>query len=133
MIGLRDIRFRRLGAALAGVGMYLQLAIAGLAMPVFAADSTPADALGEHALCLADAAVQHPGAPAEKGPAAPPHDHTAFCCLWHSPLGIAPQAALAPQPVAYVSAGHGESGATGIIPAPRRSPVNARAPPPRLS
>ena len=72
-----------------------------------------------------------PAAPADNAPVAPAHDHGALCCLWHTLPGVAPQAALAPLPVAYAARRAPTSPATPpFIPGPRRGPANARAPPP---
>src|SRR5271170_8107844 len=130
MIGLRDKSLRRLGASLAGLALYVQLAFAGWGMLATATPGEPADAFGGHALCLAavDGTTQ-PAAPTNDVPAAPAHDHAALCCLWHSLPGVTPQAALAPLPVAYAGLAHSEFGNTAFIPGPRRGPVNARAPP----
>jgi hypothetical protein len=130
MMGLRNKSLRRLGASLAGLALYMQLAFAGWGMLASAIPGEPADAFGGHALCLAgiDGAAQ-PAAPSDNAPASPTHDHAALCCLWHSLPGITPQAALAPLPVTYAGPAHGEFGDAPFIPGPRRGPANARAPP----
>jgi len=131
MIGSRDIRFRRLGAAMAALALYLQLAFAGWGMLALAAHGDPGDAFSEHALCLAGLGdTQQPTAPTDGAPSTPGHDHLAFCCLWHAAPGVAPQTAFLPQPIAYAAGGHHEPDTLAFTPAPRRSPVNARAPPP---
>jgi len=135
MIARRDRSFQRIGATLAGVALYVQLVFAGWGMLALAAAGAPIDALDGHALCLAgDAAALQPAAPADGGssPATPTHDHLAFCCLWHSLPGVAPQARPLPQPVAYaVVVPHGTGDATRL-PGPPRGPANARAPPPAV-
>lgn len=130
MIRLRDKSWRRVGASLAGLALYLQLAFASLGMLAATAPAGPADALAEHALCLAaqDGAAQ-PSAPADPAPAAPTHDHGAFCCLWHSLPGVQSVAAAVPLPVAYARLARLDAGETAFIPRPRRGPANARAPP----
>jgi len=130
MIGLRDPGMRRFGASLAGLALYLQLALAGSGMLPLATAGEPADAIGGHALCLAgDGGAAQPAAPADRAPIAPAHDHTAFCCLWHPLPGVAPQAAMAPLPIAYDSIALTERGDAAFIPGPRHGPANARAPP----
>jgi hypothetical protein len=127
MVGLRTQSLRRFGASLAGLALYLQLTFASWGM--LATPSEPADAFGGHALCLAGiGGTTQPTAPANT-PAAPAHDHAALCCLWHALPGVAPQAALAPLPVAYAGIAHSERGDTAFIPGPQRGPANARAPP----
>jgi hypothetical protein len=129
MIGLRDKRMRRFGAAIAGLAVYLQLAFASwglLALPMI---SDPTDVLGGHALCLAGATDASRPAPADPGPVAPAHDHFAFCCLWHSMPGLTPQAALTAVPVAYAAAMTAEGSTTVFHAAPLRGPAEARAPP----
>ena len=128
MMGLRDIRLRRLGAALAGAALYVQLAVVGFGLPLVASQQ-PADGFGEHALCLADAGAAPPASPADSGPAAPAHEHGIFCCLWHSPAAVAPQAALLPQPVAYAATECRTPSLHVFVPGPRRGPLNPRAPP----
>ena len=116
----------RCGALFAGIALYLQLAIVGLGtLPVVS--GAPAGALGEHALCLAGGGA--PRQPTDETPPAPTHDHTLFCCLWHSLSGIAPQAALRPLSVSYVAAALDEPREAAPIAAPRHKPANARAPP----
>ena len=128
MSGLRDKSMRRLGASLAGLALYLQLAFAVSGM--LPTPDEPADALGGHALCLSAAGgAAPPAAPADQVPVAPSHDHASLCCLWHSLPGVAPQAAAAPLPIAYSGIARSEPGDTPFIPGPRRGPANARAPP----
>jgi hypothetical protein len=130
MTHLRDPRFRRLGAGLAGFALYLQLAFAswGMLAPAVAVAST--DALRGHALCLAPASTDAPPvAPADGVPAAPAHDHLAFCCLGHLLPGLAQHAARTPVPVAYATIAHDKTGATVFNSRPARSPAEARAPP----
>ncbi|HZK92376.1 MAG TPA: hypothetical protein VFC56_19730 [Stellaceae bacterium] len=126
---MRDRHWRRFGAALAGVALYVQLAVAGGGMLALATQGDPGDVLGGHALCLAapDGAAQ-PAAPVPS-PAAPTHDHGAVCCLWHSLPGIQPLAAAAPLPVAYADIDRGSIGDAPFTGGPRRGPANARAPP----
>ena len=130
MIALRDKPLKIFGASLAGFALYLQFVFAGWGMLTLATPGEPADALGAHALCLADAGnPPQPAGPAKGTPTAPAHDHLAFCCLWHSMPGVAPQTALLPQPVVYAAIGHDEPGDLALIPGPPRGPANARAPP----
>jgi hypothetical protein len=97
---------------------------------VLPAQAGPSDAFGGHALCLAgESGTPQPAAPADNAPTVPAHEHTAFCCLWHTLPGVAPQAALAPHPVLYATVAHDETGDTTAIPGPHRGPANARAPP----
>jgi hypothetical protein len=130
MSALRDKPLKIFGATLAGLALYLQFVFAGWGMLAPATPGTPADALGGHALCLAaESGAPQPAVPASDSPSTPAHDHFAFCCLWHSMPGVAPQAALLPQPVAYAATGHDERGDPALIPGPPRGPANARAPP----
>ena len=130
MIGLRDRHVMRLAAALAGLALYVQLAFASWGMLGFATQVDPADVLGGHALCLAGAnGATNPVAPADGVPPAPAHDHAAFCCLWHPLPGVAPQAALAPLPVAYAQLTLSLFRDVTFLPVAQRSPANARAPP----
>jgi hypothetical protein len=127
MNGMRDRRMMRFGAFVVGIALYLQLAIVGAgALP--ATSAVTADALAEHALCLASGGGA-PAQPADDAPAAPIHDHTLFCCLWHSLPGIPPQTAQAAVPVAYAIAALTERDGSALIPGPHRGPANARAPP----
>src|SRR5215472_9700510 len=119
MIALRDKPWWRFGAVLAGLAIYLQLALAGLAGVPLAAGSAATDGLAEHALCLAGASDQRQQPPGDPAPVAPAHDHTLFCCLWHSPAAPAPDAAHIPVPVAYVVAAPQESGGPSLAPGPR--------------
>ena len=126
MIGLRDKRMRRFGAAIAGLAVYLQLAFASWGMLALPTAVDPSDALASHALCLAgDSASRTPPAV----PVAPAHDHFAFCCLWHSLPGITPQAALTLVPVTYIAVAHDAGGATVFHTGRPRGPAEARAPP----
>jgi hypothetical protein len=130
MIGLRDKSWRRLGASLAGLALYLQLAFASWGMLSVAAPGEPGDALAGHALCLAaSGGAATPAAPSDGAPVAPAHDHLASCCLFHSLPGITPQAALPPQPLVYAGVAHHARGGDAIVPGPRHGPANARAPP----
>jgi hypothetical protein len=124
---MRDRRVMRFGALFAAIALYLQLAIVSLG-PLPVASDTPIGALGEHALCLADGGT--PPQPADDAPAAPVHDHTLFCCLWHSLSGVAPHAAPTPLPVNYVTAALDKPRDAALTAAPRHKPANARAPPP---
>ena len=126
---MRNKAWRRFGASLAGLALYLQLALAGWGTLALAPEADPTDPFGGHALCLAAGGAAQPAAPADQAPTAPTHDHTAFCCLWHSLPGVEPMAALAPQPIAYASIARGGRDDAPFIPGPRRSPANARAPP----
>jgi hypothetical protein len=128
MIGMRDRRVKWLGAWFAGLALCLQLAFAGLgALPPIAAGAT-ADALGGHALCLVDESGGEKQ-PANNAPTVPAHDHGVFCCLWHPLPGVAPKAAAAPLPVSYANVEPSERGVAALIPSPRHSSANARAPP----
>jgi hypothetical protein len=130
MIALRDKPVKIFGATLAGLALYLQFVFAGWGMLVLATPDEPADALGGHALCLAaESGAPQPAEPTGNAPATPAHDHLAFCCLWHSMPGVAPQAALLPRPVVYAAIGHDEPGDPALIPGPPHGPANARAPP----
>ena len=129
MIGLRDKGLRRFGAALAGLAVYLQLALASWGMLALATASDSADAFGGHALCLAADDNTSPAPPADTGQKIPAHNHAAFCCSWHSPPGITPQAALTIFPVAYAPVALDATTATVIETAPPRGPAAARAPP----
>ena len=129
MNGWRDTSLRRLGATLAGLALYLQLAFASWGMFAAVTPGNPSDGFGEHALCLAGGAPAQP-APSDDVPAAPAHDHQALCCLWHPLAAMAAPATSTPQPVAYAHAKLGGAGDTVFSPGPQRSPVNARAPPP---
>jgi len=129
MIATRDKSLKRLGASLAGLALYIQLAVTGWALMT---PGETADGLGGHALCLAGGAVTStptPIAPADDAPVAPPHDHASLCCLWHPLPGVTAQAALTPQPVAYARLAQSEPGDATFIPGPQRGPANARAPP----
>ncbi|HXC30725.1 MAG TPA: hypothetical protein VNV38_22430 [Stellaceae bacterium] len=124
---MRDIRVMRFGAFVAGIALYMQLAIVGAgALP--ATSAVTADALGEHALCLSGGGGI-PAQPADSAPAAPTHDHTLFCCLWHSLSGVAPQTAPAAVPIAYAIVAPSDIGDAALIPGPPHGPANARAPP----
>lgn len=130
MIRLRDLRIGQFAVGLAVLAVYLQLALASWGMLVLAVAGAPTDALGGHALCLGGTSGDtQPTAPANGIPAAPVHDHFAFCCLWHSIPGVAPQASLLPRPVVYAAIGHDEPRDPALIPGPPRGPANARAPP----
>jgi hypothetical protein len=129
MIGLRDKRIRRFGAAIAGLAVYLQLAFASWGLVALPTASDPTDALGGHALCLASDAGTPRTAPADTGPVAPAHDHFAFCCLWHSLPGVTPQAALTPVPVAYTVVMAAKGRTAVFYAAPPRGPAEPRAPP----
>jgi hypothetical protein len=129
MIGRRDKSWRRIGAALAGAALYAQLAFASWGMLALAAPGSQSDAFGGHALCLAAQDGAAPTTPPADAPAAPIHDHGAFCCLWHPLPGLQPFAAATPVPVAYADIARGHFGEAPFIAEPRRGPANARAPP----
>jgi hypothetical protein len=128
MIGRRDKSWRRIGVALAGAALYLQLAFASWGMLALAAGA-PSDAFGGHALCLAAQGGAAPTTPPANAPAAPIHDHGAFCCLWHPLPGLQPFATAPPLPAAYADIARGDLREVSFIAAPRRGPANARAPP----
>lgn len=128
MHALRDNPVRRLLAAIAGVALYLQLAFAGPGMLALGAPAGSVGLLDAHALCLG-AQTGNRQQPADNGPAAPAHDHSIFCCLWHPLPGVAPQAAAPPLPVNYASIAPSEPDAAALIPGPRHRTANARAPP----
>lgn len=128
---MRDKRARRLGALVAGFALYVQLVFAGAGAPVLETADAPLDTLGAHALCLAAerSDAPQPADSAPVNPATPAHDHSLVCCLWHSLAGVAPLAAPPPLPIRYASVVPPLPSAAPLIPAPRHSPVNARAPP----
>ena len=126
MIGLRDKSRRRIGASFAGLALGLQVMLSSLGL-LFVANAAPSDALGGHALCLAGAnGTTQPTAP---GPAAPRHEHTGFCCLWHHLPSLQPTVSQAPQPVAYARIAIGGHRLAAFAADPRHRPANARAPP----
>jgi hypothetical protein len=129
MMGLRKASWQRIGAALAGVALYVQLAFASWGMLGLAAPDAAGDVLGGHALCLA--AQSGPGQPAQPqdAPAPAAHDHGAFCCLWHSLTAVQPIAAATAEPVAYAEIARGDLANLPLIAGPRQDPANARAPP----
>ena len=130
MIGWRDKATRRLGAALGGIAIALQLAFASWGMWALA-PAAPTDAFGGHALCLSAAgAPTQPAQPADGVPLAPHHDHSAICCLWHTLAALNPILPLAPQPIAYARVARLASGDTPFISGPPHGPAKARAPPP---
>jgi hypothetical protein len=129
MIGRRDKSWRRIGVALAGAALYLQFAFASWGMLALTAPGTAGDAFGGHALCLAAQDGAAPTTPPADAPAAPIHDHGAFCCLWHPLPGLQPLAAATPVPVVYGNIARGDPADAPFIAAPRRGPTNARAPP----
>lgn len=122
-----DRLLRRLGASLAGLALSLQLVFASWGILAMAAPADTADPFAGHALCLAEASGKT--APAQQAPAAPAHDHTALCCLWHPIPAVEPAAAAAPLPVAYAEIAATDSGATPFIAGLQHNPANARAPP----
>jgi hypothetical protein len=122
-----DRLLRRLGASLAGFALSLQLVFASWGMLAMAAPADTAGPFAGHALCLADASGKT--APGQQAPAAPAHDHTAFCCLWHPIPAVQPVAAGAPLPVAYAGIAGTDAVATPFVAEPRHNPANARAPP----
>src|SRR5215469_518366 len=128
MHALRDSTVRRPLAAVASLVLCLQLAFAGPGMLALSASADAAGSLAEHALCLAA-----PGGgrqqPADNGPAAPGHDHSVFCCLWHPLPGAAPATAATPAPVGYARVTPRERGTAPLLCGPRHRPANARAPP----
>jgi hypothetical protein len=128
MIAMRDRQVRRLGVLCAVLALCVQLAFVGLGAPPSAVTEAPVDALGGHALCLAGESGKAPQ-PAGSAPVAPTHDHTLYCCLWHSLGSTAQQAAPTPLPVSYAAVAPVEPGGAALITAPRHKPANARAPP----
>jgi hypothetical protein len=130
MFGRRGKSWRSCGASLAGLALGLQLVLSSLSLVLFAVTTGPADAFGPHALCLAgETGAPQPAHPADGAPSGPVHAHDAFCCLWHHLPGVQPVALLPTQPVAYALATASESSEAAVVPAPRRGPNNARAPP----
>jgi hypothetical protein len=126
MTALRDKSLRHIGASVAGFAVALQVMLSSLGL-LLAANAAPLDAFGGHALCLAGGSgTTQPTAPV---PAAPRHDHTGFCCLWHHLPGVQAAASLAPRPVAYARIAAGGRRLAAFIPGPRHRPANARAPP----
>jgi len=130
MIGLRDNRWRRLGALLTGLGVGLQLMLASLGLLLVAATADPTDAFGGHALCLAsESGTAQPARPSENAPVAPAHHHLGFCCLFHQLPGVQPVAMQSAPPVAFIHVAAAAPGMAAFTPGPRRGPGNARAPP----
>ena len=129
MTGLRNSTCRRLGAALGGVAVYLQLMLASFGLAAVT-PAAPADALGLHALCLA-AAVDAGAAPAPiaPAPAAPAHDHAAFCCPWHTAPAVPPLVATLPRPLVYASVAAATLSPPPLVATRHVAPLNARAPP----
>jgi hypothetical protein len=129
MAGLRKVFWQRIGAALAGVALYSQLAFASWGMLALATPDAAGDALGGHALCLA--AQSGPGQPAQPqdAPAPTTHEHGAFCCLWHQFPAVPPTAAATAEPVAYAAIARSDIANLPLIAGPRQDPANARAPP----
>jgi hypothetical protein len=123
MIGLRDRSWQRFGATLTGLALGLQLMLSSLSL-VIAASSDPAEAFAGHALCLASGA-----SPPADAPAAPAHNHFAFCCLWHQLPGVQPVAIAAPVPTAFAPVARIPAALASFSPGPQRGPANARAPP----
>jgi hypothetical protein len=128
MHALRDSTVRRLLAAIASLALYLQLAFAGPGMLALSVSPDTVGSLAEHALCLAAPGGERQQ-PADNGPAAPVHDHSDFCCLWHPLSGLASQTTATPLPVGYASVTPSELGTAALISGPRHRPANARAPP----
>jgi len=130
MKGLRHQFLRRLGASLAGLALYLQLAFASQGLPAVAATADPTGGFDAHALCLATGGGgDQPASPADPAPVAPTHNHAALCCLWHAFPGVQPAAAAAPQPVAYARLASVARHEAAPIPGRPQRPANARAPP----
>ncbi|HTZ34873.1 MAG TPA: hypothetical protein VMB84_02545 [Stellaceae bacterium] len=127
MSALRDKAWKRFGAGLAGLALYVQLAFAGWGVLALATPADPGDALAGHALCLAQGGSPSPATPA---PTAPTHNHAACCCcLWHQAPAIEPLAAATPRPVIDIRLVRREADGESFVPAPSRGPANARAPP----
>jgi hypothetical protein len=131
MIGSRDRPWRRLGAFLTGLGLGLQLVLSSLGLLLAAAAAEPAATLSGHALCFAGEPVAPQPSPAggDSAPAAPAHQHVAFCCLWHQLPGVQPAAALAAQPLDRFRLVSAEPELAAFTPSPAQGPANARAPP----
>jgi hypothetical protein len=125
MIAARDRTWQRFGVALTGLALGLQLMLSSLGMVIASAAIDPADPLAGHALCLAGES----SAPQPARPAAPPHQHSALCCLFHQLSAVEPTAPSTPQSVAYLRIDAGEPGFAAFNPGPRYRPGNARAPP----
>jgi hypothetical protein len=125
MIVARERIWQRFGAALTGLALGLQVMLSSLGLVIASAAIDPADPLAGHALCLAGES----DAPQPARPAAPPHHHFAFCCLFHQLPAIESTAPSTPQSVAYLRIDAGEPGYVAFNPGPRYHPGNARAPP----
>jgi hypothetical protein len=125
---LRGQTVRRVSAAFAGLALYLQLALAGPGMLSLVAPSDSINFLAAHALCLA-AQAENQQRPADGAPAAPVHDHTLFCCIWHPLPGDTPQAAQAVIPIGYAIVAVNECNEPVLVPGSHHGLANARAPP----
>ena len=125
MIAARDRTRRRFGAALTGLALGLQLMLSSFGLVIAAAAIDPTDPFAGHALCLGGES----SAPQPASPAAPQHQHFAFCCLFHQLPAVESTAPSTPQSVAYLRIGGGEPGFVAFNPGPRYRPGNARAPP----
>ena len=125
-MALRRSTAGRFAASLAGFALGVQLVVASWGLALLAAAVDPADALGEHALCLATADARTVPDPATPMPA---HVHDGLCCLGHLPPGLQPSAAPAPVPLAYAEISATAVTPAAFIPGGAYNPANARAPP----
>jgi hypothetical protein len=130
--GVRRSRF--LGATIALVALCLQLAAAGLYLPLPLAAAPAADAelarlFDAHALCIAGVDRPSPQMPADKSPAAP-HHHLGICCPGH---GAASPCVPTPATVAAIAFVHTTVSfptvAAIIVAARLPGTASARAPP----
>lgn len=111
--------------------MALAVQLAASSWGILAAVQTadPADAFGEHALCLAGGGTPAAPVKSDRAPVGPTHHHAAYCCLWHALAGNPPSA--------FTVAAIEQGAAAALIdpatpgPAPKRPPgaPGARAPP----
>ena len=135
---VRPRRFRRVGAALSVLALWLQLILSGAPGPErHAAAGNPADiavVLDEHAFCLA--AARAADGPAEDTP--PPfrhdhgEDHGAGCCFWHAGPSFQAAVPLAFAPVLFAATTISVVAAYPQTRAQLRAgTIGARAPPPR--
>jgi hypothetical protein len=127
MFGLRQRSWRRFGGALAGLALCFQLMLSGTGLLASVASTDPADNFDVHALCLGGS--EGKTGPTQPAPAAPTHDHMAFCCLWHHLPAVQPVAVFPPHPAVYARIVRSDAGDTAFVPGAPHDPANARAPP----